>query len=71
MQTRQDRKREAITNFVDGNSLSSNNIFLDLFPNELDRFKKEFPDLIFTVKNTHLRYSCKEYKVQISKKETE
>lgn len=71
MQTRQDRKRESITNFVNGNSLSSNTLFLDLFPSELDRFKKEFPDLIFTVKNTHLHYSSKEHKVQISKKETE
>lgn len=70
-QFRQDRKRHFIENFEKGNLQNNNCTFLDLYPSELDRFKKEFPKLTFEVKGSHMYFQCKQYKVCIKKQNNE
>lgn len=73
MKSRQERIRDFLKQFVDGD-LPATNLTMKLYPSELDRFKDEFPNLnfdvtsVYRVKQTHSHKTQKYYYIRINRK---
>ena len=65
--SRQDKTRELLNNFAEGERLSVNKLVMSLYPKELDRFKGEFPSMSFKVIRSFTTDSGKKYEVTVSK----
>lgn len=65
--SRQDRTRDLLFTFVEGNVLTTNELVMSLYPKEFDRFKKEFPTLSFKHIRTCQTEFGKKFEVKVSK----
>lgn len=64
--SRKDRFYNLLKSFSDGATKSSN-LKLTLYPGELVRFKKEFPELNFDIVDMHKKATSKKYEVSITR----
>lgn len=63
--SRQEKIRSFLETFCEGRSISETSR-LTFFPNELERFRKEFPQLVFEIKETSKTPTSKRHIVEIS-----
>lgn len=63
--TRQERIRSTLTGLYDTNVVATRSIHLKMFPGEVKRFKREFPDLNFDILETSKTTNSKIHVVKI------
>lgn len=68
IKSRQDKTRELLNNFEEGNIVTSSQLAMSLYPKELDRFKGEFPLLSFKIIRTFNTDTGKKHEVEVERK---
>lgn len=66
--SRQEKLRPMFESFADGTPIANDQLVLNLYPPELDRFKEEFPQLRFVVTNTRKTTNSKKHEVVVTRK---
>lgn len=66
--SRQEKLRPIFESFESGASANNDKLVLKLYPPELDRFKEEFPNLVFSVVSTKKTTCYKIHEVVITRK---